>query len=1254
MSPTQSSAIFLHKGNEEFKQFWSDFFDLFDIFGEKQFHIIEPFLIKLRSTKFHSVEATSWLMVLVKKLLNHDNRMLAKDGLTVFLETSLLQANLNRDPVYMKFMQNVIFPVLKDRVGWILPEPKDLFAVAEKLGTLVKLLQPEDCSTSPILQLVIDSETDMSPVATYFFILVCSFNLSGNTINNSDEDILSKLENNLKIINYSMMYRLTSVDKFLKTKIQQIFIDIVIGLFTDAHCIEGLSLHMSKYEPMKDKYPKFQSLYSELLYFLGALDLNVLLASVPKVSCLVKPIDQESEPFQDSSMTSLLASLEDCPVKSKGFFRLLTLHISSYAVSSSLGTVELLLKNKLADPKLTQETEFIALVDFTQFLVDVPSDHVDLELITALIGGDSTWGLVTLMENFKDGHVTLSDFIVRLGPLLKIAANTNIFYMFEPELLTKFLEVVNGTEMSSFHICSSVIISFMVNYFSTNGKVEDLPETRQVAEFLLGDSSTVRSKLDVKRRNELLGQFNVLRLHAIEALLLEDAQLDENSYFRSEANLKRVLELAFDLVETGSSDLLPIAIKVINSAVQRSFELHYLTNVELTSEFMELIWKGVKELHKTEHFWDAFDSFSALICNPSFSGWGILTTYATKVFELSENISGLPFLLTERLNEVDLEKVFGTAGQTDFRQEFLNVCIQASCFGPIVAKSMKLTFNIWGYLCATESSHESLNYDCRLSLPFNGNAKSRLSAVLNISRYVRTVCNHRSEENTTVLENVVKKLLELNEGDSVDKRRYFTGSYVHRFKQRIVQVLLTLQPSFDVELARSVMKTLMMSLGRDGPQASVRYITEWIVINILLQFPELHPDFIETSLLCFQLRPGFGCLFATIVLHTSVNLSPDSEDTIRFFDVALQNLTGLLMGQNFTVRIYGNIALCNMFEQAVQWNLSSILSKYEVVYTCAKEAVATAAGNFRKIYENVSNDFYLKMFSPREQFFYDVVFIHLPRIAKMCSDEIIHENDLRHTCSLVDPSCESCPRGQRHNKLRFMSPSSVQNLYKDDKEYTWHLKANLVDGREHGEEQAEVAAVDLPEGTPGNVLQVKGNPWKYLPVSDELLDFPEEFQLKKKSREDGLVVVASLIDRIPNLGGLCRTCEVFGASKYIISSLKILDDQQFKSLSVSAHRWVDILEVPVQDLRQLLSSYSIQGYTIVGVEQALESCTLNTFAFPKKTLLLLGNEKYGIPTDLLSLVDNCIEIPQVGLIRSLNVHVTGALCIWHYALQHVI
>ena len=79
-----------------------------------------------------------------------------------------------------------------------------------------------------------------------------------------------------------------------------------------------------------------------------------------------------------------------------------------------------------------------------------------------------------------------------------------------------------------------------------------------------------------------------------------------------------------------------------------------------------------------------------------------------------------------------------------------------------------------------------------------------------------------------------------------------------------------------------------------------------------------------------------------------------------------------------------------------------------------------------------------------------------------------------------------------------------------------------------------------------------------------------------------------------------------------------------------------------------------EGYTLIGAEQTANSVNLTHYQFPHKSLLLLGNEKQGIPVALIQMLDVCVEIPQVGIIRSLNVHVSGALLVWEYTRQRVL
>jgi len=76
------------------------------------------------------------------------------------------------------------------------------------------------------------------------------------------------------------------------------------------------------------------------------------------------------------------------------------------------------------------------------------------------------------------------------------------------------------------------------------------------------------------------------------------------------------------------------------------------------------------------------------------------------------------------------------------------------------------------------------------------------------------------------------------------------------------------------------------------------------------------------------------------------------------------------------------------------------------------------------------------------------------------------------------------------------------------------------------------------------------------------------------------------------------------------------------------------------------------GYSLIAVEQTAKSISLADYKFPSRTCLLLGNEREGISEEILQIVDDCVEIPQWGIIRSLNVHVSGAISVWEYAKRH--
>lgn len=63
------------------------------------------------------------------------------------------------------------------------------------------------------------------------------------------------------------------------------------------------------------------------------------------------------------------------------------------------------------------------------------------------------------------------------------------------------------------------------------------------------------------------------------------------------------------------------------------------------------------------------------------------------------------------------------------------------------------------------------------------------------------------------------------------------------------------------------------------------------------------------------------------------------------------------------------------------------------------------------------------------------------------------------------------------------------------------------------------------------------------------------------NRKQQLIVCASLVDKVPNLGGLARTAEIFAADRLVVPDISLTKMDNFKSLSVGAGEWIETEEV---------------------------------------------------------------------------------------------
>jgi tRNA G18 (ribose-2'-O)-methylase SpoU len=97
----------------------------------------------------------------------------------------------------------------------------------------------------------------------------------------------------------------------------------------------------------------------------------------------------------------------------------------------------------------------------------------------------------------------------------------------------------------------------------------------------------------------------------------------------------------------------------------------------------------------------------------------------------------------------------------------------------------------------------------------------------------------------------------------------------------------------------------------------------------------------------------------------------------------------------------------------------------------------------------------------------------------------------------------------------------------------------------------------------------------------------------------------------------------------------------------------ETLEVEVhRTLPPMLKKLREDGYAIVGLEQTTGAVSIFEFTFPRRTVLVLGNERSGIEDDVLRMLDQAVEIPVYGLPYAHNAATAGAMALYEYCRQY--
>uniref|UniRef100_A0A3P8V522 tRNA (guanosine(18)-2'-O)-methyltransferase TARBP1 n=1 Tax=Cynoglossus semilaevis TaxID=244447 RepID=A0A3P8V522_CYNSE len=617
---------------------------------------------------------------------------------------------------------------------------------------------------------------------------------------------------------------------------------------------------------------------------------------------------------------------------------------------------------------------------------------------------------------------------------------------------------------------------------------------------------------------------------------------------------------------------------------------------ELCVEAVTQSWELVQGLTSNANdFWSGLKGFVSMAFNPQLlqlsHGQALkFTSTLKKLIELSQSKSGVFGVLLHHCSQTWMPTGLGGSDHADavFSSVFshIHILTEACVYGPVFRRDQRLIQDVQTYV---EQLGEESSFAANLIIIFFFSSSFQDN---DLSR---------------------------------SKVRAYSNSLQHRVKNRVWQTLLLLLPKLRDDFVTTSL-THVFEAGYYSNQASVKYLIEWMMILILIRYPQHMDSFWACFNMDHEKTKTSVCTYLSVLVHFDIIL-PHLEDQVKL-SLALDIILQWCFNHNFSVRLYALLALKRV------WQLAAVQAEgvtdglgglSTVIKACLNQAEAMQnTGNANKNWIRIQEHFFFGAFHPVEDYSAETIFYTFPSLSEVADDEWIPLWKFEKL--LCFSECSSLPLKNPSLRLsQLQSGDWIQQDKSTDKEERW----------------AEV--------------QKKITPWR-LEVQEqepELSLVPSQRAARLGKSLGALLVVASLIDKPTNLGGLCRTCEIFGASALVLDNLRHINDKNFQSLSVSSELWLPLLEVKPVELSDFLQQKKSEGYCIVGVEQTANSQSLDIYRFPEKTLLLLGNEREGIPANLLQLLDVCVEIPQQGVIRSLNVHVSAALLIWEYTRQHL-
>lgn len=168
---------------------------------------------------------------------------------------------------------------------------------------------------------------------------------------------------------------------------------------------------------------------------------------------------------------------------------------------------------------------------------------------------------------------------------------------------------------------------------------------------------------------------------------------------------------------------------------------------------------------------------------------------------------------------------------------------------------------------------------------------------------------------------------------------------------------------------------------------------------------------------------------------------------------------------------------------------------------------------------------------------------------------------------------------------------------------------------------------------------------------------PERYErlvsVLNKRQNDLCVVLENVFDP-HNISAVMRTCDAVGIQEIYVLNTKIPRHKKFGARSSSsAAKWLTIHQFT--DAAACFAALRTKYDKILTTHLSSDAVDLYSIDFAASSVaLVFGNEHSGVSDEIRALADGNFVIPQVGIIRSLNISVACAVSVYEAKRQKML